>query len=265
MSYRTLELTSEGAVARLTLNRPQHANAMTFEMGHELVAALGELRDEAATRVLVLTGAGRHFCAGADLAEFEQLQVLPPEEVRARAERNSLLRAIRALHELPIPVIAGINGDAYGGGVGLALACDLRVIASTARLGFLFPRVGISAADGGTTYFLPRLIGWARAAEILLLGQEVDGEAALEMRLVHRLVAPEELQRTVDDLAARLAAAAPIATRLTKEGLIRSLSRSIDEEFDFEGQALAACLLSEDHWEGVRALREKRAPRFKGR
>lgn len=262
MKYRTLELALEGTVARLTLNRPRHANAMTFEMGQELVATLDELRDEAAVRVLVLTGAGRHFCAGADLAEFEQLRSLPPEEVRDRAERNPLLQAIRALHQIPIPVVARINGDAYGGGVGLALACDLRVMASTARLGFVFPRVGISAADGGTTYFLPRLIGLARAAEVLLLSQEIDGKTAFEMKLAHRLVAPAELDHATDDLVARLAAAAPLATRLTKEGLTQSLARSMDEEFSFECRALAACLLTDEHREGVRALREKRAPRF---
>jgi enoyl-CoA hydratase/carnithine racemase len=265
MKYKTFKLTIEGAVARLTLNRPNHANAMTFEMGHELVAAMSALRNEPLVRVLVITGAGGHFCAGADLAEFKRLRSLPPEEVKKKAEQNPLMHAIQALHQLPIPVVARINGDAYGGGVGLALACDLRVMSSTARLGFIFPRVGISSADGGVTYFLPRLIGLARATEILLLGQEIDSKAAFEMNLIHHSVAPEELNRVTDDLVARLAAAAPIATRFTKEGLTQSLARSIDEEFRFEHKALAACLLSDDHWEGVQALSEQRTPQFKGK
>lgn len=265
MKYKTLSLDIEGAIARLTLNRPKHANAMTFEMGYELLAAMSALQNESGVLVLVMTGSGGHFCAGADLAEFKQLRSLTPEEVKEKAERNPLMHAIQALHQLPIPVVARINGDAYGGGVGLALACDLRVMSSTARLGFIFPRVGISSADGGATYFLPRLIGLARATEILLLGQEIDSEAALEMNLVHRSVAPEELDRVTDDLVAGLAATAPIATRFTKAGLSQSLARSIDEEFSFERQALAACLLSDDHWEGVQALSEKRAPRFRGK
>ncbi len=265
MKYKTLKLRVDGAVARLTLNRPDHANAMTFEMGRELLAAMSVLRNESLVRVLVVTGAGEHFCAGADLAEFKLLRNLSPEEVTRKAEQNPLLHAIQALHELEIPVVARINGDAYGGGVGLALACDLRVLSSTARFGFIFPRVGVSSADGGATYFLPRLIGLAQATEILLLGQEIDSKRALEINLVHRSVVPEELNRVTDDLVTRLAAAAPIATRFTKEGLKQSLVRSIDEEFSFERQALAACLLSDDHWEGVQAFSEKRTPQFKGK
>lgn len=265
MNFKTLKFETEGTVARLTLNRPEQANAMTFEMGRELLAAMRPLQNDSRVRVLVLSGAGGHFCAGADLTAFKRLRTLSPEEVTERAERNPLLHAIQALHQLPIPIVARINGDAYGGGVGLTLACDLRVMSSTARLGFIFPRVGISSADGGVTYFLPRLIGLARATEILLLGQEIDSSAALEMNLIHRSVAPEELDRVTDDLAARLAAAAPLATRFTKKALTESLARSIDEEFDFERKALAACLLSDDHWEGVQALQEKRTPRFKGK
>ena len=265
MKYNTLKLEIEETTACLTLNRPDHANAMTFEMGRELIAAIDVLQNEPRLRVLVLTGAGQYFCAGADMTEFGHLRSLSPREIKEKAEQNPLAIAIRALHQMPIPVVARINGDAYGGGVGLTLACDLRVMSSTARLGFIFPRVGISGADGGATYFLPRLIGLARATEILLLGQEIDSATALEMNLVHRSVPPEELDRVTNDLVARLAAAAPIATRFTKEGLTQSLARSIDEEFGFERRALAACLLSEDHWEGVQAHREKRTPRFKGK
>jgi enoyl-CoA hydratase/carnithine racemase len=265
VSYRTLQLRIEGAVARLTLDRPERANAMTFEMGNELLAALDVVRSDRELRVLVLTGAGRYFCAGADLDEFARLRSLPPEAVREAAQRNPLLHAIRALHELRIPTIARINGDAYGGGTGLALACDLRVMSSAARLGFIFPKVGISAADGGATYFLPRLIGLARATEILLLGLEIDGDTARGIGLVHRSAPPEDLDRVTEELAARLAAAAPIATGFTKVALSRSLACSIEEEFSFELEALAACLLSADHREGVEALREGRTPVFKGK
>ncbi len=264
-TFNTLEFDTDGAVARLTLDRPDRANAMTIEMGHELLEVMGALQNEPEVRVLVLTGAGAHFCAGADMEEFERLRALSPEQVRDFAEQNPLMRAIRELHRLPIPTVARINGDTYGGGVGLALACDLRVMSSTARIGFVFPRVGISAADGGATYFLPRLIGLARATEVLLLSREIAGTEALEMELVHRSVAPEDLDQVTEELLVQLSAAAPIAARYTKEGLTNSLARSLDEEFRFEQRALAACLLSDDHREGVQALLHKRAPVFRGR
>lgn len=261
--YNTLRLEIDGTIARLTLSRPERANSMTMEMGRELSLAIEEVRAAPGVRVMILTGAGKYFCAGADMAEFERLQASPPQEVQGAV--RLFLDAIGRMHLLPIPVVARINGDAFGGGTGLALAADLRVMAASARMGFVFARVGLAAADAGVTYFLPRLVGPARAMEILLLAKVFDGEAAAQAGLVHRVVPLDELDHDTDELAAQLAAGPPIATRFTKEGVIKSLERSLDEEFDFEARAQTTCMMSKDHKEGVQAFMEKRPPRFEGK
>lgn len=262
MEYKTLILQTDDSLARLTLNRPDRANAMTMEMGRELASAMEQVR-ACTARALIVTGAGKFFCAGADMAEFERLQTSPPAQVQAAV--RVFLDAIGQMHRLPIPVIARLNGDAFGGGTGLALAADFRVMATNARLGFVFARVGLAGADAGVTYFLPRLVGPARAMEILLKGQVFSADDALRADLVQRAVAPAELDRATDELAAQLAGGPPIATRFTKEGVIASLNRSLDEEFDFEARAQTTCLMSADHKEGVQAFMQKRAPRFAGK
>lgn len=263
MSYSTLKLEFNDAIARLTLNRPDRANSITLEMGRELAAAMEMVRASAQARVLVVTGAGKFFCAGADMAEFERMQTAPRAELEQSV--RFWLDAIAQMHRLPMPVIARVNGDAFGGGIGLALACDLRVIGVGARLGFVFARVGLSGADAGVTYFLPRIVGPARAMEILLQGKVFGAEEALEAGLVTRAVAAEELDRATDELAAKLAGGPPIATGYTKEGVNESLRRTIDEEFDFESRAQTTCLMTADHQEGVKAFLEKRAPKFEGK
>ena len=263
MGYSTLRLELDGAVGRLTLNRPDRANSMTIEMGRELVSAIETIRAATHLRVIVLTGAGKYFCAGEDMAEFKLLQSYPPAELET--EVRAFLETIGQIHRLPLPVIARINGDAFGGGVGLALACDLRVMVSSARMGFAFARVGLTGADAGVTYFLPRIVGPARALEILLKGPVFDGETAAREGLVHRVVAPEELDNATHEITMQLATGPPIATRFTKEGVLASLARSLSEELDFEAHAQTTCMMSEDHREALKALKEKRLPNFRGR
>lgn len=258
-----MKLELDGAVGRLTFNRPDRANSITMEMGSELVSAIETIRSASHLRVIVLTGAGKYFCAGEDIAEFELLQSYPPAELEISV--RAFLETIGQIHLLPIPVIARINGDAFGGGVGLALACDLRVIAAGAKLGFAFARVGLTGADAGVTYFLPRLVGQARAMEILLKGMVFDGETAAREGLVHCVVEPEKLDDATDEITRQIAAGPPIAMRFTKQGVLASLASSLSEELDFEAHAQTTCMMSEDHREALKALKEKRLPNFMGR
>ena len=263
MEYKTLKLELDGAVGRLTFNRPDRANSITMEMGSELVSAIETIRSASHLRVIVLTGAGKYFCAGEDMAEFELLQSYPPAKLETSV--RAFLETIGQIHLLPLPVIARINGDAFGGGVGLALACDLRVMATSAKLGFAFARVGLTGADAGVTYFLPRLVGQSRAMEILLKGTVFDGETAAREGLVYRVVEPEELDDATDEIARQIAAGPPIATRFTKQGVLASLTSSLSEELDFEAHAQTTCMTSEDHREALKALKEKRLPNFMGK
>ena len=262
MSYKNIVLErGDGGIATLTIHRPERMNAISIETVGEMMDALGRLARDEELRVLVLTGAGhRAFCAGADVADMAPR----PAQEAGRIVRL-YLDYVLTLRDLPVPVIARINGVAAGGGCCTALACDIRVASESARFGFVFHNVGLTAADLGATYFLPRLVGYGKAAELLLTAELIDAPEALRIGLVNRVVPDDRLDAAVDSLAERLAAGPPKATRLTKQALNQSLDRDLASEFDFEVLAQTLCILSEDHIEGARAFREKRAPVFRGR
>jgi 2-(1,2-epoxy-1,2-dihydrophenyl)acetyl-CoA isomerase len=262
MSYQNILLETDGAIARLTFNRPERLNSFNTEMHAEVRAALGTLRDSP-PRVLVITGAGRGFCAGQDLGDRAVAPGGAPPDLAASIEKNykPLVLALRAL---PLPVIAAVNGVAAGAGANIALACDLVVAARSASFVQAFSKLGL-VPDSGGTWFLPRLVGTARALGLTLLPHKLSAEQAAEWGLIWRCVEDGELAGVVDDLARELAAAPTRGLARTKqaiyEGLTRTLPQQLDVERDYQGELGH----SADYAEGVAAFAAKRAPRFTGR
>jgi enoyl-CoA hydratase/carnithine racemase len=260
MSEHILLAEADG-VATLVLNRPDRLNAFADDMRGEFADALETIAAWPGVRVLVITGAGRAFSAGGDVAFMVRLK-----ETGAGFEGLAPLvgaggRAIARLVSLPFPTIASVNGPAAGGGCNLALACDLRIASDRASFGQSFVRIGLHT-DWGGTYFLPRLVGVSKALELCWLGDMVEADEALRIGLVNRLVPHERLAEETRALAARLAAAPRASVRAAKRNLRASAWRTLDECLDAEFEAQATCWDSPDSGEGVRAFVEKRPPVF---
>jgi enoyl-CoA hydratase/carnithine racemase len=245
-------------VVTLTLNRPAKKNAMNAAMFNELLAVFREVGDSPSDRALVITGAGDAFCSGADLGE------------RGNDTRHPLLRlhwvadVALALHRIPKPTIAKVNGVAVGAGMNLALGCDLIVASEQARFSEIFARRGLSIDFGGS-WLLPRLVGMHRAKELALLADVVSAKEAAELGLVNRVVAASQIDTFVADWADRLAAGPPLALSMTKRLLTNSFSMTMDEALEAEGLAQSVNAGTEDTPEAIRAFLEKREPKFKGR
>ena len=250
---------AEGRVAILTLNRPEKRNALNGQLRCALLGALDEVARDRAVRVVILTGAGdKAFVAGADIAEFEgrtpvdQYRVMKAPTIFDRVER------------LGQPVIAAINGFCLGGGLELALACDIRVAASTARFGQPEVNLGIIPGGGGTQR-LPRIVGLGAAMRLVLTGEMIDAGEALRLRLVEEVVEPADLLPRTLALAEQIAARSPVAVAAAKEATRAALSLPLGEGLKLETALFQLCFSSEDKQEGVRAFLEKRSPVFPGR
>ena len=258
-AFETIRLEVDGAIATLTLDRPEALNALTVPMKRELLAALRSIGRDRSVRVVILTGAGRAFCAGQDLKERLEPGAAPlGEELRERY--NPIIRAMRRLDQ---PIVGAVNGVAAGAGASLAFACDLRVAAETASFVLAFGRIGL-VPDSGATWLLPRLVGPGKAAELALLGETMSATDAERFGLVARVVPVDELADEARSMAGRLAALAPRALALTKRALERSWSIELDEALEDEAQRQALAGASADHREGLAAFLEKRPPRFTG-
>lgn len=246
-------------VATITLNRPDNRNSMTPDVLSGLSEAMERVMGDADVRCVVVTGRGRSFCAGADFRSRAAADDLPPHE-RSFAMYAHFLKVL----EVEVPTIAALNGHAIGGGLGLAVVCDLRVANREAKYGANFVRLGLHPGMA-TTYLLPRLMGVPRATELLLTGRIVNGAEAAEMGLVNHAVAPDEVLPKALELAGEIASAAPQAVRWTKQSIYRHLDWDPVSAARYEAHVQSRSFETEDHREGVAALLEKRPPRFTGR
>lgn len=264
MGYRDILIDVDDHIATITLDRPEQMNALSAEMGESLVSGIQELGKDDEVRVVVLTGSGRAFCAGGDLRSME---------ARAERERTATgrLQALSAparrlpvlLKQMPKPVIAAVNGAAMGWGCELAIACDIRIASEAARFGELFVRRGL-VPDGGATYYLPRLIGMDKAAELIYTARVIDAFEAERIGLVTRVVKSDELMGRSRALAQEIATNAPLAVQAAKRMLYAQLDLSLEQAMEQVTMYLTTLRASDDHREGMRAFMERREPTFGG-
>jgi enoyl-CoA hydratase/carnithine racemase len=254
----SLTLATDGGVATITINRPARKNALADEHFAELGRLAAEVRDDPAVRVVVITGAGGEFCAGADLGSTERLHLTPLEAMRQRG------RVARTIYEMPKPTIAKVDGVAVGAGANLALCCDLIVASDRARFSEIFSKRALSLDLGGS-WLLPRVVGMAKAKELALLADIIDAREILRLGLVNRIVPVDQLDAAVAAWAERLAAGPPVALSLTKSLLDAAHTSTFAQALEAEAQAQAINLVSADTREAISAFLERREPRFEGR
>ena len=266
MAGGLVDLSNQGAVGIITLNRPEARNALNPEMFQELGSAIQGCRDPD-MRAVIITGSGGSFCAGADVKDFvNQLENSGPEGLHqhlkhlADAFHRHVIIPIRQLDK---PVIASIDGVAAGGGLSLAIACDLRVASDSARFLMAYGNIG-ATADGGSTYLLPRLIGTARAMELYLSDQPIGAQRALDLGLLNQVFPTAELERSTLEFAARLAQGPTVAYGRVKALFDSSWDASLAGQLDAETEYISNITMTDDFQEGIKAFAEKRSPRFQG-
>jgi len=261
MSYDTLVLEKEDGVATITLNRPDKLNSWNVELIDEVIAVADELNHDDTVRAVILTGAGRAFCAGGDLS-------LPLFDMRGYSlEMKNFFHKVNmiplSLRNLTKPIIAAVNGPAVGAGCAMALACDIIVASEAATFGMVFVNVGYHP-DAGASYFLPRLIGVSRACEMIFTGRTVDAAEAEKIGLVNHVVPAESLMDKAKELARRIADGPQIAISLAKSCIYNGLQMTLEQALEQEVRSASLILQTEDQKEGTNAFREKRKPKYTG-
>ncbi len=261
--YEHILVARADGIGTVTINRPDKLNAFAGRMRQDVAAAVRELASDASVCVLVITGAGRAFCAGADIGYMKDLlERGDTENFTALVEAGRAV--VTTIRETPKPVIASVNGPAAGGGANLALACDLRIASDRASIGQTFSRIGLHP-DWGGTYFLPRLVGPSRAFELFASGEMVDAQEALRLGLFNRVVPQDRLAAETTTLARTLAAKPPLALALAKKAVYASESGTLSQMLDLELEHQLRCFASRDAREGFAAFLEKRQPSFQGK
>ena len=260
--YEHILISEAEGIVTVTLNRPDKLNAFVGHMRRDLAEALEHAGSDRSIRVVIITGAGRAFCAGGDIAFMAELMQRRDSEEFSRI-LGAGRRVILAIRQMTKPVIAAINGPASGAGCNLALACDLRIASTTATFNQSFAKVGLHP-DWGGTYFLPRLVTPNKACEMFFLGDSIDAEEAARLGILNQVVAPDELEAATLQLAEHLRSAPPIALAAAKHAVYMSQAAELEEMLRYETEAQLRCFESEDGHEGIKAFLEKRDPKFTG-
>jgi 2-(1,2-epoxy-1,2-dihydrophenyl)acetyl-CoA isomerase len=260
--YEHIDVKEESGIVTITLNRPERLNALAGHMRRDLAEALEHAGSDRSVRVVVLTGAGRAFCAGGDVGFMAQLIERNDAEEFSRL-LGAARRVITAIRQMTKPVIAAVNGPAAGAGCNLALVSDLRIASTNATFSQSFVKVGLHP-DWGGTFLLPKVVTPNKACEMFFLGDSIDAGEALRLGIVNQVVAPEELGATVMTLAERLRDAPPIPIAAAKQAVYMSQTGELEEMLRYETEAQLRCFESDDGREGIRAFIEKRPPKFTG-
>jgi enoyl-CoA hydratase/carnithine racemase len=251
-----------GGIATITLNRPERLNAITFEVYHELTDFIAKLGDEEDVRVVIITGAGRAFCSGGDVRDI--IGALQGRDAQGLLEFTRLTcDLIRNMRALPKPIIASLNGITAGAGACIALASDIRIAAEEAKIAFVFVKVGLAGTDMGATYLLPRVVGLAKATELLMTGDFIEAQEAERIGLYNRVVPRTQLEAATREFAEKLAKGPALGVAKTKEMLNRELHMSFESALEAEAVAQALCMQTTDFKEAHAAFIEKRPAKFR--
>ena len=262
MEFEMILLKKEEAVGTIVLNRPKALNPVNKKTAQEISAALEDLKADPNIRSVILTGAGKAFSAGGDIREIENYTA--QETMKFRDFMLVVKKMILDIRNTPKPVITAVNGLAYGVGFSLALSADVVLASENAGFCQVFVKIGL-VPDGGSTFFLPRLIGFARSFPLVFSGDPISAKEALALGLVSKVVPPDKLEEEAIALARKLAQGPTRAMGLAKELMYAGMERTLSEQLDEEASVQCLCRLTRDHQEGLQAFHEKRSPRFEGR